>query len=327
LLTYYFLSISETCSPEIDPLHTCTVVDGRLRLFLSDREHAEDAIALSLVQVKKAIGRQSFVNRVETGLRKITFIQNIATVDVPVSAASTTREEVDGETGLSATGSSLLALGSAMIAAFVGAVYYLRQGKNREVDTTAIQESGSSFVQPSPKDDDRPTSPFSEMLPGAYRMGDLDKMSILSNSNMSPVYEDEDGSRSVVVSDSGYTTEAAGTDGGDDSSLTYTKRKLYTPEIDNGYMSSASIEYLGARPREGGEPASDLEMSDSEFDSTSEVSSQASPRKLYSTSLLLPSGLQDESMNVEDILLFENEKKEPGISIEQSMVDISLSEP
>lgn len=296
-------------------------------MFLTNRESATDAIALSLQEIRSALGQNSFVNRVETGLMKISFIQTDTSIDAPVTESSNEKSDLNQETRLSPTSSAFVAMGGAMIAAFVGAVYYLRQGRKEEVDAVAIQESGSSYAQTSPVDGDRPTSPFSEMLPGAYRMGDLDKMSILSNSNMSPVYEDSDGSRSVVVSESGYTTEAAGTDGGDDNSLTYTKRALYTPEIDNGYMSSTSQEYLGARPRDGAVPVTDLDFSDSEFDSTSEASSQASPRRLYSSSLLLPAGHQDESIHAEDILLFENEKRDTGVSTEQSMVDISLSEP
>lgn len=312
------------CKPDIDSKNECTVVNGRIRLFLSNRDTADDAITLATKQIQKAFGKSIFVNRVETGLRKITFIPDeISEIqDNSISKVSSGREAADDENRISPTSSFLVAFASALLAALVGSVYYLRQGKKRDVEALQ-EEDGSSFAPPI-QNKVRPTSPFSEMLPGAYRMGDLDKMSMLSNSNMSPVYEDEDGSSSVVVSESGYTTEAAGTDGGDDSSLTFSKRALYTPEEEKDYMSSSSLDCLGAIPRDGNQFTSDLEMSDSDFDASSVESSQTSPLKTYSTSLLLPQGHQDESMTAEDILLFENAET---VVIENSMVDVSLSEP
>jgi hypothetical protein len=314
---------SETCSPLINALNTCTVVDASMSLFLSSEDGASSAIASSLENVEKALQNKKFAKAVETGLLNITFIPSKDGNEVS-SAVTGTRPYVAKDNRLSAASTSSLVLASAVIAAFVGAVYYMRQGRKSD-ESCAIQESGSSFAQQSPRDPDRPTSPFSEMLPGAYRIGDLDKMSMLSNSNMSPVYEDEDGSRSVVVSESGYTTEAAGTDIGDDSSLR--QRALYqTPDEVSNFLSnstSTTMEYLGARPRDGIPNVSDLEMSESEFDSNSEISSQASPRKLYSTSLL-PAGNQDESMHAEEDLLFDDDKIAPEIPTETSMVDIPL---
>ena len=235
-----------------------------MSLFLTSKDTADEAIKLSLKNVESALRSKSFVSKVETGLVKIKFISS--NEDYPASV-TTNGSNLSQETGLSSTGSASLVVGSALIAALIGAVYYFRQGRNRDGDASAIQEAGSSFAQPSPRDPDRPTSPFSEMLPGAYRMGDLDKLSMLSNSNMSPVYEDDDGSQSVVVSESGYTTEAAGTDAGDDSSLAYAKRGLYTPDEESSYMAGTSLDFLGARPRDGVRHTSDLEMSDSEMDS------------------------------------------------------------
>jgi hypothetical protein len=315
--------------PVVDPSNNCTVIDGRMRLFLSSRETAESAIRLSLQEIERALGNEDFVVKVETGLIKIDFLQNDETADVPVSDMPSGSKESSAETGLSTTSSALVGLGSALILAFIGAIYYVRRGRKKDMDGTIMQEAGSSFVQQSTTEKDRPTSPFSEMLPGAYRMGDLDKLSMLSTSNMSPVYEDDDGSHSVEVSESGYTTEAAGTSSGDEISVSYSKRTAFsTPDGENGYVSGGSLEFLGARPREGAPLVTDLEMSDSELDSTSYASSQPSPLKLYTTnSLLLPDGDQDESMQNEDLLLFENLNTELGQRVDDSLVDISLSGP
>lgn len=306
-----------------------------MRLFLSSRDTVESAIQLSLDQIKIALKNEEFVLKVETGLKKIDFISNADEEEVPVSNIQSSGDVTTAETGLSTTSSALVGLGSALILALAGAVYYIRHARTKDLNGTMMQDTGSSFAQPiSPSDPDRPTSPFSEMLPGAYRMGDLDKMSMLSTSNMSPVYEDDDGSHSVDVSESGYTTEAAGTYSGEDSSLGHSKRTMYstpdmygTPDGEKGYLSAGSLEFLGARPRDGAPVMSDLEMSDSETDAASDVSSQASPLKLYATnSLLLPDGDQDEPLQNEDILLFEKPKNEAG-TVNDSLVDISLSEP
>jgi hypothetical protein len=307
----------------INSLNTCTVVEAGISLFLSSEDDSSAAMALGLKNVEKSIQNKTFVNRVETGLLNITYVPSNTGEEVPSSLTSN-RPNVAKASPLSATSTSSVILGSAIVVALLGAAYYMRHGRKSDTDSASvIQEAGSSYAQPSPRDADRPTSPFSEMLPGAYRIGDLDKMSMLSNSNMSPVYEDEDGSQSVVVSESGYTTEAAGTDNGDDCSLR--QRALYnTPDDDSSYqLNSTTLEYLGARPRDGVPIMTDLEMSGSEFDSNSEVSSQASPRKLYSTSLL-PAGNEDESMHAEEDLLFDNQEVSPGISTENSMVDVSL---
>jgi hypothetical protein len=306
----------------INSLHTCTVVDAGISLFLSSAKDSSSALSLVLQIIEKSLKSKTLAKKVETGLLNITFIPSKGG-DEETSAISGNISEVTKDSPMSAAGASSAALGGAIFLALLGAVYYMRHGRKSDAENSAIQEAASSFANPSPRDHDRPTSPFSEMLPGAYRIGDLDKMSMLSNSNMSPVYEDEDGSQSVVVSESGYTTEAAGTDIGDDSSLR--QRALYnTPEDDSNYrLNSTALEYLGARPRDGVPIVTDLEMSESEFDSNSEVSSQASPRKLYSTSLL-PAGHEDESIHAEEDLLFENDKIVPGISTENSMVDISL---
>lgn len=324
----------ETCAPVLESSNTCTVVDGRVRLFLTKSDRSAEAIKLSLQAVEKAMGDKNFVNKVETGLRRIVFKKEVGssvegTPSTTDSSNNSNEELSNSETGLSAASSAMVGLGSALIIAFVGAAIYMKSVRNKADNDQYVQEAGSSIVSGPVRtfedDADRPTSPFSEMLPGAYRIGDLDKMSMLSNSNMSPVYEDDDASRSVVVSESGYTTEAAGTDGGDDSSFAQTVP--YTPE---GEYST--LENLGARPRDGIITTSDLEMSDTDSEHASDGSSQSSPTKIYTTSLLLPRGSLDESMHGEeeaDILLFDSSRYEPPNLPETSasMVDISLSEP
>ena len=99
----------------------------------------------------------------------------------------------------------LFAVGGCAFAASVGLIYYLRRHGNYTSSGAATQAAGSD-QQISRMDADRPLSPFSEMLPSAYRFD--------QDGNMSAILELDDESATqrsgIVVSDSGFTTEEEG---------------------------------------------------------------------------------------------------------------------
>lgn len=126
---------------------------------------------------------------------------------------------------LGTTSFVLVAIGSAALIVFVGSIYYMKRENSESSDGAATQAAGSSLYDHHyDPDAERPASPFSEMLPSAYRYND--NMSILSGHQQvgleavieqNPSTDEESPSpgantiesSSIMVSESGYTTEAA----------------------------------------------------------------------------------------------------------------------
>lgn len=162
------------------------------------------------------------------------------------------REGDNPDESLGTTSFLLLAVGSAALIVFVGSVYYMRRDSPSSSDGAATQAAGSTVHDLQYDAGDRSASPFSEMLPTAYRYNE--NLSILSGSNgLEAVAEDNsprdietppspartEGSSSIILSESGYTTEAAD----EDESLSFdVPRSLYTKVTE-------SPELLGARKR------------------------------------------------------------------------------
>jgi hypothetical protein len=279
----------------LNPTYNCTVVQGRIRVFLSDGNSVEAATQLVLTSIKAAFEDPNFVDRVGSGLMKITYLRgeleqgsgsSLETGgSIPGSPEKTIPQQ--SESLLPVASVVFVSVGSAALIVFIGSVYLWRRGRGGSVNATGSQDESDAYYQGGAAtqmagssldittdnlksiSEDQPASPYSEMVSGCYKLGE--SMSILSNINgMSPVSEqDHEGSvssASLVVSEGGYTAEAGYTDG---DSTTYAGSK---------YSSHSAPMPLGARPLPG--TIGDLEM-DSVSDSDLDTSCEMSPVKIY----------------------------------------------
>jgi hypothetical protein len=312
-----------------------------MRVFLSKKESVQQATALVLKHIQESYDDPTFVGRVNSGLVDITFIATDENgngsenapppiQDEDKTGSDQTAQESDSRLALSSL--LFVAVGSAALIVLVGSVYFYRRGRNNTEDEDGVHGSSASrfasvndVATQEPDDKDaadnvnRPASPYSEMVSSSYRLDRLQEMSILSSSNMSPVYEmegnetDNDtvgGGASIMISEGGYTTDAGGTEEGDSTMFEST-----TVEGSKYSSSQSTPNVLGARPFPGTIGNFDMEeISDSDLDTSGEMS----PVKMYvgnaltNTStrnklLVLPSGqdpMDDENEDNDDTLLF-----------------------
>jgi hypothetical protein len=281
----------------------CTVVEGRMRLFLSKTESVNDATAVVLNNIQTAYQDESFVGRVGTGLLKITYLGDGQS---ETSVASTGTDGIGtGELGnqLGPPMSLLfVAVGSAAMIVFVGSIYLWRRGRRNEDDEGAVTQMAGTTTMEGPSG--RPRSPYSEMVASSFA-GLGENMSILSNGNMSPVYEQdhEDSSintSSVNPSECGYaTTTTGGTIGGGTSSGDSVSQhsKFST-------CTTNTPKFLGARPLpDAVEMALGADVSDSDISGE-----DLSPVKMFAaqrtSTLLLPSGADEDENHADESLLF-----------------------
>jgi len=264
--------------------YVCTVVRGRMRLFLAKADSVDEATSVVLQNIQAAFEGDGFVEKVGSGLMAIQFIPetgNDNNSKVEGGGSDDVEQDVGG-TGNTLTSLMFVAGGSAVLVIAVGSVYLWRRKRGDEhLEGMATQFAGDVTSNPSNESGNtrytpRPTSPLSQMIPGSYRLGD--NTSILSSANnMSPVYELEDAD-SVVVSESGYTNEAGRTD--EDDSTTGASTAYGSSMLASKYSTSGTPEYLGALPRPG-MTVGDLDMeapSDSELDTSGET---LSPVKMF----------------------------------------------
>ena len=321
---------TETCKPTMDPKYICTVVRGRMRIFLSQEESRDEATSVVLQNIQKVYDSPGFIEKVGSGLMNITFIPETRQEnDTPIEGTGDDNKQPGTDTGSPGLSSlAFVVAGSAVLVVAVGSVYlWRRRGSEERMDGMAAQFAGDLTSNPSNESGDsryapRPTSPLSQMIPGSYRLGD--NTSILSSTNnMSPVYELEDDS--VVVSESGYTDEAGRTDG--DDSTTGASTAYGSSMLNSKYNPQATPEYLGALPRPG-MTVGDMDMeapSDSELDTSMET---LSPVKMFvvNGSKLLHSHQDVESpaSNIDDTeLLFENQEKAGRLEMDGNLKDDS----
>jgi len=317
--TLFLFYSTATCTPTLDPTYTCTVVNGRMRIFLSDSESVDEATSVVLQNIQTAFQSEGFVETVGSGLMKIDFIPDDGNNDESAAENDTDNEKPVNGNSSNGTVTSLMfvAVGSAALVIAVGSVYLWRRRANSEQDGMVTQFAGSSMNQSESLDDcdtrytPRPSSPLSQMIPGSYRLGD--NTSILSNANMSPVYELENDSASVVVSESGYSNEAGLTDGGDSSEAGTAEDTYGSSMLASKYDSSGTPDFLGAKPRPGMH-VGDLDMeapSDSELDTSGEMS----PVKMFvlgggTTSGGMLENMDSPASNLEDDALLFDEMEE-----------------
>jgi hypothetical protein len=279
-----------------------------MRTFLSNKDSAANATALVLDYISKSYTNPSFIQKVGSGLLKINFLvlddSDEGANAPPINDGENPNEgneSKSGESGLTLSAVLMVAIGSAAVVALVGSIYFWRRGRENS-DEEGIHGSSATRLASLTINDtetfehdekeagnNNPPSPYSEMVSNSYRLERLAEMSILSSSNMSPVYElegpetDTDtvtGAASVMISEGGYTTDAAGTDTEADSTNFDS-----TTAGGSKYSSSQSTAHvLGARPLPGTVGHADIEeVSDSDLDTSGEMS----PVKMYvGTSLM-----------------------------------------
>ena len=143
----------------------CTVFDGILTVYITPEEDIELARYYTLTTIRETI---SLLNSQIKGLAKATYlgpeILNPSAVSVNVYDPNNIT------TGSSSINASLFlfAVGGCAFAASVALVYYLRRQGTSLTFGTATQAAGSDQYT-GQEDSNRPLSPFSEMLPSAYR--------------------------------------------------------------------------------------------------------------------------------------------------------------
>lgn len=314
-----------------------------MRVFLSSKDSAQLASALIVDNIKTAFLDPTFVSSVGSGLMRIAFIDTNSDIsDNPLEDET----ENDGNNGgdndeVSVLGLSLgnivfISMGSISLFVLVSSFYVWRRRRSDDQDGAATRLANASSYNSTTFDNSsrRPTSPYSEMVSGSYRLDRLGEMSIMSNSNMSPVYEQDQedtdtAAGSIIVSEGGYTTDAGCTEGGD-STCNESESKVSS--------SQSEPRFLGARPFPGAVNMDMEEISDSDLDTSGEMS----PVKMYIGSskqqlLLLPSGSDpdEEDSQADESLLFSPQQKpaDMGSTITSDMqsmspefVPISLSE-
>jgi hypothetical protein len=228
-----------------------------MRVFMPEGEDANYVFFQARTAIQSILNDPSFPSLV-VGLVKAEYL------GPPIVTPSSAFEEEEPEPfsdinpedqNLGLTSLVLVTVGSAALIVFVGSVYYMRRdsGSSTTADGNATQAAGSSVNDHSYFPSPRPTSPFSEMLPMAYRYNE--NMSILSGGveGLEMVMENSDGeipspqntdASSILVSDSGYTTDAGEEEDEEaDISLSFdVPRSLYT-------RVTESPRLLGARRR------------------------------------------------------------------------------
>lgn len=277
--------LPEECVAEVDPDNVCAVWQGKMRFFLSDQDAIDQATDYILPIIEDVINSSIFVTNVGSGLIQAKYLGSTTASPVEGDATGNSRPLDTGSFGM--TSVVLLTVASAALVVFVGSFYYWRRSYGRRPSSAANQAAGST-LNDTTYSSMRPSSPFSEMLPDAYRFNE--NMSILSGQGaMSAIAEDEEMtvSSAIMMSEAGYSTEAAADT---DSSLASfdVPKSLYTHVPESPIL-------LGARKRNP-----DQIMSAGESD-TDTSDNEASPmRKGAAPALLQPN--PDES--ADDMLLF-----------------------
>jgi hypothetical protein len=244
------------CIPN-DPANDCTVYQGAMNVYLDDTTNKDKEIDQARAQIQETIEDPSFGEDI-WGFVSADYMADGSDpvppiVDPDERSTNNAKDEKIGTGPL-----TVVLVGSASFVVFVATVYVWRRkskkdssegGSVTEGGGAATQAAGSTLfiLQDDSPREEGPGSPFSEMLPSAYRFNE--NMSILSGSHneLDVVFERSDessvGDRSdMMVSDCGYTTE------GDDSVSLGVTRSLYKKD---GYVSDSSQSplVLGARRR------------------------------------------------------------------------------
>jgi hypothetical protein len=312
------------CEPELDASNVCTVWTGKMRFFVS--AGAKESITSDLVFEKLPATMESkvFLRSVGTGLVKATFLEQ---GEGPSGIRGDPDLSTPSASGMGLSAIVLVSIGSAAFIVLAGSVFYWSRqtgnhsGLSYEGSTTNLGSTGASATlmsyQVNMSNNDAsaetPSSPFSEMLPDAYRF--TDNMSITggpgpaSLGNMIPIDEEQDdmshasSSQVLMLSENGYSTDA---EGATDSSVSMDlPRSLYQRRAPN-----TPPKLLGAFRFQNVETLSDQEFS-SDQDSVDMGPNAAIETTLLDTELGLHDYTgPDQDVNTSnqsgDVLLFYN---------------------
>jgi hypothetical protein len=331
------------CNSSISDSYLCTNYDGKMSLFLSNASSVAQASYLGRSAISNAMGNDDFASQIGLGLVKATYLGPALVEPEPATTEDPNGNVTSGNSAdpqeLGPASIAFVAIASAGIVVLIGSVYYWRRHRvaasSRAVDYqdgAATLAAGSSLNDTHSMVADMPRSPFSEMLPSAYRFNE--NMSIMSggqdsgsgSSGLSVVIESPNGeagmsppspaTESIVVSESGYTTEAGGEDEESSFGCLDVHKSLYST------LPPESPNLLGAKKRLENQITANAMQN--EADSMSDVSSspQTSPQKSQAATsegqgqkilLSIPqakdsnnnnNNMADESMEADDALLF-----------------------
>jgi hypothetical protein len=194
-----------------------------MRFFLSTSSAAQAATDLVNVQLADILNSMKFSRDVGTGLLRsqLLSVEQDAPTITEVGERDPTRENDASVSGQqSVTPTVLMAVAGSALVVFVASVYFWKRSYNRNIPSAATQMAGSSFNDNGDMSTRAPSSnsPFSEMLPDAYRFNG--NMSIMSGqgTGMSAIIEDEEvtvhshTSSAIFMSEAGFSEQAAETD-------------------------------------------------------------------------------------------------------------------
>lgn len=289
-----------------------------MRLFLSDLTTGTIAIDLARRQIRDLMDDSSALLTID-GLVDVDYLGPELSETPPLTGPPANDEIGGGTTNIGSVSIAMLTIGSAAVVVLVGSLVYLRRNRNGE------NRNGHP-----PVEDDTmlggttcpPASPFTEMLPNAYRYTEemtilsvnppsiqgsgsgLSAVAELSSAEEQSTFEEASTAQgSIVISESGYTTE-----GVEDSVSFDMPQSLYLRAPDSPLL-------LGAKKRDGVDIAEDSmsEISGSEEESvntnslnvTQDDASATLPQQPDLLADTLATGILDRSEQTEDeALLF-----------------------
>ena len=186
------------CDPNFAVENDCSVFDGILTIYISQDADFELAKYYTLTAIREAL---ALTDGQVSGLVKAAYLGPEIVNPSAIGAAEIDTAGISPGPSDVNTSLVLFAVGGCAFAASVGLIYYLR--RHGSASSGAATQAAGSDQQTGREDGDRPLSPFSEMLPSAYRFD--------QDGNMSAILELDDESATqrsgIVVSDSGFTTE------------------------------------------------------------------------------------------------------------------------
>lgn len=317
------------CVPE-DGANRCADYNGKLTLLLAEEMLTEVAVYVGLTHVREILESVEFASTVGGGLVKVTYTG--PEPQVPFW------EQFNGGNGLDGSGSSLSGAGIAAVAAggmsLVAFAAFLfawrrRNDKSNGTESLAPYPGGASHMAGSSMlggltevdEESGPTSPFSEMLPKAYRYSENLSVASSEREGLSAVHEvseySDSSQQSILVSLSGFSEEAAG-DTSDGSSSLDMPNSLYFKQVRadddeedillgakrklDTHLSGGNISYDSDNMSDV--TSSSPTMSPVQSDEERDFNSRPHPSCLSSSSLLLLPADVNTSVNEDASLLF-----------------------
>lgn len=172
-----------------------------MTFFLADAEKEELAKYMTLLSIKDAIESQEMIDEVENGLVKVTY-------KGPQLIEPYVPDDIGADSAMNTASIAVLAAGAVTVLGFLAIMFAWRKRYSKEASDLVIHEgdatlaAGSTIInhaglQSDIDEENGSASPFTEMLPTAYRYGE--NMSILSGRGLSAVSEvtESDGTPSI----------------------------------------------------------------------------------------------------------------------------------